>query len=176
MKKAILLILLFTSCFYSQAQKFDSILANHYKIKDFDAAIFPKEFVRYDDTNSIDKKFTPSVAEILIAYKALKDSIMSTSNDTIKKKGANGRYHWNYLLVELLNNFNSYKWQFYGYINNKGEKKLSVVSFLLDKYDNQIDWLWTEKMVSDGGCEFWQAEYNLNTHKIILFKCNLPGG
>jgi len=173
MKKLLFLSLTFFTCLLSQAQKFDS--AYHYKIKNFDAAIFPKEYTRYYDKNPIDKKFTPGVNEILIAYKDLKDSLMRTSNDTIKKKGANGKYHWNFELVTLLKYFNSYKWQFFGYLNNKGEKILSVISFFPDERWSS-DWLIREMRMSDGGCEFWQAEYNLETHKIKFIMCNPAGG
>src|SRR5580692_3657134 len=106
MKTALIFLILVSSCFLFQAQQLDSVV--HYKIKDFDAAIFPKEYTRDYDKTPIDKKFTPDVKEILIAYKDLKDSLMSTSNDTIKKKGANGKYHWNFELVTLLKYFNSY--------------------------------------------------------------------
>ncbi|HTB31217.1 MAG TPA: hypothetical protein VK808_04275 [Bacteroidia bacterium] len=73
MKKAVIFLFIFLSCFLSKAQKFDS--AFHYRTKNFDAAIFPKEYKRYEENwDSSRIKFTPDTNEICIAYKALRDS------------------------------------------------------------------------------------------------------
>jgi hypothetical protein len=85
------------------------------------------------------------------------------------------KYFRNRELKELLKNIKNYKWQFWGYINKKGEKVLSIVSF--DLSDDELkpphdSWLKDEVGISDGGCEYWHALYNLNTGEIILFSCN----
>lgn len=137
-KHIIISILLFVFSF-ANGQKIDSI--QHYKIKNFDAAIFPKGYERilYADT-TITVRFTPTINEILIAYKALKN-----------KK------------------FKKYKWQFFGYINSKGEKLLSINGF---SWNDSLDWIEAEIIFMDCGCSCWQALYNLDTGKIIFFTCN----
>ena len=139
MKKCLILSFLIFVCVLSNAQKFDS--AQHYQIKNFNAAIFPKEYERilYADT-TIKLRFTATVNEILLAYKALNSK-----------------------------EYDNYKWQFFGYINSKGEKLLSINGF---SWTDASDWLQSEIIMDDGGCSYWQALYNLDTGKIVFFSCN----
>ncbi len=168
MKKTVIFLLLFFSCFIVEAQKFDS--AFHYKIKNFDAAVFPKEYDRklYDDT-SIHLRFTPDTNQVIIAYKALIDSIQRMPKYFFWQ----GHRHKSETLLMLKKYINTYKWQIFGCIDKNNHKLLLIVGFSPFFVDEEhFDWLKEEFYLDDGGCEYWQALYNLDTGQIIFFYCN----
>jgi hypothetical protein len=68
-------------------------------------------------------------------------------------------------------NLKKYKRQYFGYINEKGEKILYINS-LWKKNEKETKWLQQIIMVSDGGSHYWNIEYNLETEELENLKVN----
>ena len=147
------IILLFLSSCFIHAQN----VAEHFKTKQFEVAIFPES--SYEIMPG--KRFTPTKEEIFEAEKALKS----------KLKEANRNLENQYNSPIIHRNLKKYKRQYFGFINDKGEKILYINS-LWKKNEEETKWLQQLIMVSDGGSHYWNIEYNLETDELINLSVN----
>jgi hypothetical protein len=147
------IILLFLSSYFIHAQN----IAEHFKTKQFEVAIFP------ESSNDLmpGKRFTPTKEEIFEAEKALK----------LKLKEANRNLENQYNSPIIHRNLKKYKRQYFGFINDKGEKILYINS-LWKKNEEETKWLQQIIMVSDGGSYYWNIEYNLDTEELMNLSVN----
>lgn len=148
-----IIILFLTSYYYVKAQN----VAEHFKTKQFEVAIFPES--SYEIMPG--KRFTPTKEEIFEAEKALKS----------KLKEANRNIENQYNSPIIHRNLKKYKRQYFGFINDKGEKILYINS-LWKKNEEETKWLQQIIMVSDGGSHYWKIEYNLETDELINLSVN----
>ena len=148
-----IIILFLTSFYYVKAQN----VAEHFKTKQFEVAIFPES--SYEIMPG--KRFTPTKEEIFEAEKALKS----------KLKEANRNLENQYNSPIIHRNLKKYKRQYFGVINDKGEKILYINS-LWKKNEEETKWLQQIIMVSDGGSHYWKIEYNLETDELINLSVN----
>ncbi|CAM3764565.1 hypothetical protein FLCU109888_00455 [Flavobacterium cucumis] len=148
-----IIILFLTSFYYVKAQN----VAEHFKTKQFEVAIFPES--SYEIMPG--KRFTPTKEEIFEAEKALKS----------KLKEANRNLENQYNSPIIHRNLKKYKRQYFGFINDKGEKILYINS-LWKKNEEETKWLQQIIMVSDGGSHYWNIEYNLETDELINLSVN----
>ncbi len=150
-----IIILFLTSFYYVKAQN----VAEHFKTKQFEVAIFPES--SYEIMPG--KRFTPTKEEIFEAEKALKS----------KLKEANRNLENQYNSPIIHRNLKKYKRQYFGFINDKGEKILYINS-LWKKNEEETKWLQQIIMVSDGGSHYWNIEFNLETDELINLSVNGP--
>lgn len=148
-----IIILFLTSFYYVKAQN----VAEHFKTKQFEVAIFPES--SYEIMPG--KRFTPTKEEIFEAEKALKS----------KLKEANRNLENQYNSPIIHRNLKKYKRQYFGFINDKGEKILYINS-LWKKNEEETKWLQQIIMVSDGGSHYWNIEFNLETDELINLSVN----
>ena len=148
-----IIILFLTSFYYVKAQN----VAEHFKTKQFEVAIFPES--SYEIMPG--KRFTPTKEEIFEAEKALKS----------KLKEANRNLENQYNSPIIHRNLKKYKRQYFGFINDKGEKILYINS-LWKKNEEETKWLQQIIMVSDGGSHYWNIEYNLEADELINLSVN----
>ena len=146
-------LIFLTSFYYVKAQN----VAEHFKTKQFEVAIFPES--SYEIMPG--KRFTPTKEEIFEAEKALKS----------KLKEANRNLENQYNSPIIHRNLKKYKRQYFGFINDKGEKILYINS-LWKKNEEETKWLQQIIMVSDGGSHYWNIEYNLETDELINLSVN----
>ena len=149
------IILLFLSSFFIHAQN----VAEHFKTKQFEVAIFPES--SYEIMPG--KRFTPTKEEVFEAEKALKSKL--------KEANRNLENQFNSSIIHK--NLKNHKRQYFGYINEKGEKILHINS-LWSKSIKKHHWHWLNEiiMVSDGGSHYWNIEYNLETEELENLKVN----
>lgn len=152
-----IIILFLTSFYYVKAQNVEE----HFKTKQFEVAIFPES--SYEIMPG--KRFTPTKEEIFEAENALKS----------KLKEANRNLENQYNSPIIHRNLKKYKRQYFGFINDKGEKILYINS-LWSKSIKEHHWHWLNEiiMVSDGGSHYWNIEYNLDTEELMNLSVNGP--
>jgi hypothetical protein len=146
-------VLLFLSNCFIHAQN----IAEHFKTRQFEVAIFPESSNEIMQQN----RFTPTKEEILKAENALKSKL--------KEVNINLENQYNSPIIHR--NLKKYKRQYFGYINGNGEKVLYINS-LWKKNEKETKWLQQIKMVSDGGSYYWNIEYNLETDELINLSVN----
>jgi hypothetical protein len=149
----ITILFLLSNLYFLNAQN----VAEHFKTKQFEVAIFPES----SDEIMPGKRFTPTKEEIINAENALKS----------KLKEVNRNFENQYNLPIIHRNLKKYKRQYFGFINDKGEKILYINS-LWKKNEEENKWLQQIIMVSDGGSHYWNIEYNLNTDELMNLSVN----
>lgn len=149
------IVILFLSSCFIHAQN----VAEHFKTKQFEVAIFPES----SDEIMQGKRFTPTKEEIIKAENALKS----------KLKEVNRNFENQYNSPIIHRNLKKYKRQYFGFINNKGEKVLYINS-LWKKNEKETKWLQQIIMVSDGGSYYWNIEYNLDNDELMNLSVNGP--
>jgi hypothetical protein len=153
--KYIILLFLFSCFIHSQN------IAEHFKTKQFEVAIFPESSNDLMQQN----RFTPTKEEIFKAENALKSKLKYINNPLINQSSS----------TIIHKNLKKYKRQYFGYINDKGEKILYINS-LWSKSIKEHHWHWLNEiiMVSDGGSHYWNIEYNLETEELMNLSVNGP--
>ncbi|MCW1146805.1 hypothetical protein [Flavobacterium lacisediminis] len=149
-----IIILFLSSCFiYAQN------VAEHFKTRQFEVAIFPESSNEIMQQN----RFTPTKEEIIKAENALKFKLKFLNNPLINQSRS----------PIIHKNLKKYKRQYFGYINNKGEKILYINS-LWSKSIKEHHWHWLNEIIwiSDGGSYYWNIEYNLETKELENLKVN----
>lgn len=140
----IFFFILSTSFGYSQ------IIAEHFKTKDFDIAIFSKDYKIYNS----EKRFTPTKEEILLAEKELKYNLKDFFGKNSKEK--------------FYKNLKKYKRQYFGILDDNGNKILLINAFCgsKDYWLNQII------QVDDGGSCYWEINYDISSGKLMNLYIN----
>lgn len=146
-------VLLFLSNCFINAQN----IAEHFKTRQFEVAIFPESSNEIMQQN----RFTPTKEEILKAENVLK----------LKLTEVNKNLENQYDTPIIHRNLKKYKRQYFGYINEKGEKILYINS-LWNKSIKENRWLGQLIIVSDGGSHYWNIEYNLDTDELMNLSVN----
>lgn len=149
----IIVLFFFSNFYFVNAQN----VAEHFKTRQFEVAIFPESSNELIQQN----RFTPTKEEIIKAENALK----------YKLKEANRNLENQYNSPIIHRNLKKYKRQYFGFINDKGEKILYINS-LWKKNEEETKWLQRIIMVSDGGSHYWNIEYNLETDELINLSVN----
>lgn len=133
--------------------------AYHYKTSKFDIAIFPE---KYQGFYTFKNRFTPTKEEINRAEESLQIGLSKLNHQEINQSSA----------PIIHENLDKYKRQYFGYVNEKGEKILFINCFWDDNEFSDGSWLNGEVMVLDGGSYFWQVKYNLSTNKLFDLEVN----
>lgn len=147
------IIILFLSSYLIHAQN----VAEHFKTKQFEVAIFPESSNELMQQN----RFTPTKEEIIKAENALKSKLKFINNPLMNQSRS----------PIIHKNLKKYKRQYFGYINAKGEKILYINS-LWSKSNRENYWLQQIMMVSDGGSYYWNIEYNLESEELENLEIN----
>ena len=149
-----IIILFLSSCFiYAQN------VAEHFKTRQFEVAIFPESSNDLMQQN----RFTPTKEEVFKAENALKSKLKYINNPLINQSSS----------TIIHKNLKKYKRQYFGYINDKGEKVLYINS-LWSKSVKENHWHWLNEIIwiSDGGSHYWNIEYNLETEELMNLSVN----
>lgn len=151
-------LILSTISSFGQTVKLTS-KAEHYKTKDFNAAIFPADFFGLFPR----KRFTPTKQEIDQAEISLKNNLKILNKQLL-----------NQLSTPVIHkNLRKYRRQYFGFIDNNGDKILFINCFWDRSKDDSKFWLTEEKVVHDGGSYFWNVKFNLDKNE--LFELNING-
>ena len=151
----LLLLPLFAFC-----QTTDRAIAEHYQIKKSDIAIFPK-----DDGELIGGiRFTPTKEEVEKAENALRGDLKTINQQLVNQDGTNNN-------PIIHKNLNKYKRQYFGYINEDGERILQI-NALWRKSEHSKNWLRNRVEVFDGGSHYWNVKFNLKTGELFDLSVN----
>jgi hypothetical protein len=108
------------------------------------------------------KRFTPTLKQI----EFFENSIIGDLNE-IYKVEANA--YKKRSIPEILKRLTKYRRQYFGYINEKGNKVIEAHFFLVK--DRTIGWKTGEVIVRDGGFGFWQLTF-VGTDTLFEFSVN----
>jgi hypothetical protein len=140
------------------------------QVRGADCALFPVGAVSY---YNIKATFMPTPAQAAEAEKALATAQLATVDPHAKswyKKEPNPAY------TAISNHLPLFRQQFYGFYNAQKQPCLFINAFPLDKnFTIGQRWLRETVWVFDGGTSFWQAKYNLATHRFEYFSYNRMG-
>ena len=152
--------ILFSSPIFGQSN--DLRIADRFKSENFDCAIFPKE---YGDFIFIDgRRFTPTREEVKLAEEALQKDLKKINHQLDNQDGTK----YNPIIHQ---NLKSYKRQYFGCIDEDGNKILLINAFW-SKEENPDDWLNAGILVLDGGSHYWSIKYNIDKHKLFELQVN----
>lgn len=137
-----------------------SNVAEHYQTAEFDVAIFPE--------NSIDilpgkGRFTPSRDEIKLAEKSLITQLRELNSEKLNQHES----------PVIDKNLKKYKRQYFGYIDENGNKILLINCFWRKEKEESLLWLKERIRVLDGGSYFWNVKFNIA--KMQLFDLDVNG-
>lgn len=156
----IILNLILSTCLSVKAQVgSDSIHTNYYKTKDFECVIFPDNYI--DLIGGI--RFTPRKVEVDRAEKTLKEDLAELNNPLINQGDK-----YNPIIHKNLKKYNR---QYFGYIDENGDKILIINCFWRQKkrFDN---WKKERVIILDGGSYYWSVKLNLTTGKLFELRVN----
>ncbi|MFA7687755.1 MAG: hypothetical protein WCY25_07810 [Moheibacter sp.] len=139
--------------FFSKAES--QTVAQHYQTKDFDLAVFPKEYKIY----GFEKRFTPTKEEILLAEKALQTQLEEI-NKNLPNQSSSPVIH---------KNLKKYKRQYFGVYDENGERILFINAFWGGGSEYWLDEI---IIVHDGGSYYWQVEFNISENKLYNLMVN----
>lgn len=126
----------------------------------FEGVIFTKEYNTGSLIDQKSKKFTPSIQEISLSEKLLNQNL-----DTVKNKWTQS--------VAIHGNLKKYLRQYFGYINEKGERIIYINAFWKDSNSAKDKrWLNDIVFVLDGGPAYWQIKINLDESSLFEFAVN----
>jgi len=155
MKLTVIVFLLFSLPFSSTGQKENDIItAEHYKSSKFDVAIFPAEHKEFIGG----VPFTPTREDINNVELALRERLKEL-NYELSNQASTPVIH---------KNLKKYRRQYFGYINDSGQRILLINSFWKSRSeDYHKSWLNRMIIVFDGGSYFWNIKYNLDTDELF---------
>jgi len=155
----IIFLTLVATLLMGQSNK-DSINVDHYKTKEFDCAIFPSSS-QLGFGNVI--RFTPTREEIIKAELKLKTQLKKLNKKKLNQSST----------PIIDKNLSKYFRQYFGYIDNNGNKILFINCLWLE--DNFINYSKLFKRnieIHDGGSYYWNIKFNLNSGKLFDFYVN----
>jgi|JI6StandDraft_1071083.scaffolds.fasta_scaffold451940_1 hypothetical protein len=159
MKKYSILIILFTLLITNIFGQSENIIADHYKTRKFNVAIFPE--TSFDLISG--KRFTPSRVEIDKAENTLKQKLKKL-NSNLTNQSSTPIIH---------RKLRKYKRQYFGYYENNS--KILLINFFWEKRnqrDNNEQWLKERIQVNDGGSYYWEIKYNIDTDEFFALEIN----
>ena len=110
---------------------------------------------------AISKRFTPSKTDIEQMLSIMYQQVIGRGKSHV---GSYPGYPWDM-------NMNSYFTQYFGFINNNGEKVIHL-NYLWNKGPDKISYESDYITVSNGGKHYWQLDINLTTEKVIDLRVN----
>jgi len=132
------------------------------KGKSFTGYVFEKDYFVFMTIDYSDKRFTPSMKDILLAESIL-DQNIKRFNTTLKNQPKG------YPIIHK--NLKKYFRQYVGFINNSDEKIIWINFLWKKKYTKEgISKEIIE--VNDGGSYYWNIKINLQTMELMDFKVN----
>ncbi|MXV51331.1 hypothetical protein GS399_10155 [Pedobacter sp. HMF7647] len=160
MKRSLtIFILIVLSVFKSFGQtNSNPIIAEHYKTKKFDTAIFPASSLDMDPG----KRFTPNKEEINRAETNLNSDLKDLNKNKPNQSPAT-------VIHEKLR---KYKRQYFGYTDQNGNRILLINCFWSKIKEFNERWLNEKIVVFDGGSYFWQIKFNLDTNELFELYVN----
>ena len=160
--KRLLLLLSFLSAYNVRAQRvIESEKATDYstyiKGNNFEGAIFSESYNFNRFLNFQGKRFTPSIKEIILVEKLLQKKL-DTCNNSWRQS------------VFVHRHIRKYIRQYFGYINDKGEKIIYINAFIRNaEFTPEKLWRKDIVMVMDGGNSYWDIKVNLSTQQLFAF-------
>lgn len=140
---------------------YTSTKAKHYKTQKFNVAIFPANYI--DLIASPENCFTPTKREVDRAELYLRGHLKEVNEDLI-----------NQTTTPIIHRkLKKYKRQYFGYIDENGDRILLINCFWSKNKSNSEVWLQNRINVSDGGSYYWDVKFNLDKNK--LFDLNVNG-
>jgi hypothetical protein len=135
----------------------------------FEGVVFSKDFVfPFMQEQAAEKRFTPSQEDIEDAEKLLAKKIQSVNSLQVNQGGVCGP-----IIHENLKRFVR---QYYGYINEKGDKVVYISCLLKSNYADSAkqtpNWLKGVVVVLNGGSNYWQVQANLNKSSLFGLAVN----
>jgi hypothetical protein len=159
MKKYSILISFFILLVTKIFGQSENIIADHYKTKKFNVAIFPE--------TSLDmisgKRFTPNRNEINMAEKKLKQKLKKLNANLINQSST----------PIIHRKLRKYKRQYFGYFDNNS--KILLINCFWEKKNDRDDvkqWLKERIEVHDGGSYYWEIKYNIDTDEFFGLEIN----
>jgi len=152
MKKTIIFFVFILLNMNSWSQDHRSFqVADRYHTSKFDVAIFPETSLDM----ILGMRFTPTREDIEKAETALKTQLQELNKPLVNQ-------HNSPIIHKKLR---KYKRQYFGYINDKGQKILLINSFWNKKEYSY--WLESKVSVLDGGSYYWSVNYDLETNELF---------
>ena len=154
----LLIILLFLNPMNCFSQEKKSFVAENYKTKYFDVAIFPKTYVEMLP----EKRFTPTKAQVDLAELELRTNLKEINSKKINQTST----------PIIDKNLKKYRRQYFGYIDKNGDEILIINSFWNYRKDKKQSWLNDYIRVLDGGSYYWEVKYNITKGKLFELHVN----
>jgi hypothetical protein len=155
----ILTLLLLTTCRVFGQIDTTFKKADHYKTKRFEVAIFPSNY--FDLIGG--QRFTPTKQEIDKAEFALQTELKTLNKNLINQTST----------PIIHKKLKKYKRQYFGYIDQNGDRILLINCFWSKYIDFSERWLKERVVVFDGGSYYWSIKFNLDKNE--LFGLNVNG-
>ncbi len=149
----------FLSEFLSAQEENVPSIAEHYKTKKFDVAIFPASSRELFDGPD---RFTPSKQDVEYGEDALINQLPALNLER----------HNQFETPVIDKNLSKYKRQYFGYYDNNRNRILFINCFWKRDKEENLLWLNERIMVLDGGSYFWSVKYNLNTNELFDLDVN----
>jgi hypothetical protein len=148
----------FLLIFVCQLNSYAQTVTVHYQTEKFDVAIFPAES---KDLLPGAVRFTPSREDIDKAENALLKQLPDLNADKQNQDNT----------PVIDKNLKKYRRQYFGYINEKGDKILYINCFW--KKDKGFEnWMSEMVRVDAGGSYYWYVKYNLNKDELFDLTVN----
>lgn len=152
MKSIISFIFLVTCFSFGNSQT----IAKHYQTKDFDVAIFPKEYKLI----GFEKRFTPTKEEVFLAEEALHNQLKKINKNLLNQSHS----------PVIHKNLKKYKRQYFGVYDENGNKILLINCFWEERPNEY--WLQSEVQVEDGGSYYWQIKFSVEENQLFDLHIN----
>jgi hypothetical protein len=135
---------------------------SYIKDKCYEGYVFPKENIIDADWMpffNMKERFTPTVDDIIKAENILMEQLRGINEKTLMNQGKG--------CPIVHKKINRYKRQYFGYINNEGEK-IIWINFIWDKKEDTLK-LWDKKVITvlDGCSYFWNIKVDISKGKLF---------
>ena len=132
--------------------------AERYKTNKFDVAIFPSNYLDLIGG----QRFTPTRQEVDEAERVLQTELKTLNKELINQ----------YRTPIIHKKLKKYKRQYFGYIDQNGDKILLINCFWPKHIDFSERWLKERIVVLDGGSYYWSVKFNLTQEELFELGVN----
>ena len=154
------IILLFFSCALWGQTKQQKTVAEFYKCRGADCAIFPDTYL---DFPLLQNKFIPTHKQVDDAELLLKRKLKNINIDSGYQNQLGGPV--------IHKKLRHYKRQYYGYKDSKGHRIL-LINCVWSKDEFSEHWLDSYILVNDGGSYYWNIKVDLETGTLFDLEVN----
>jgi hypothetical protein len=134
----------------------------HYQGSDFDAVIFPENSSDFFPGKG---RFTPTKNDVYTAEKALKTKLKELNADKMNQSDT----------PVIDKNLKRYKRQYFGYLDEKGNKILFINCFWKNEKEESELWMKERIRVLDGGSFYWNIKFNMEKNELFDLDVNGNG-